>query len=199
MISFAITGGIGSGKSYVSSLLEKRSIPIYNTDSEAKRLMVTDEQIRKEMIDLLGKDVYQSDGSINKILLAGYLFADEKNAARVNAIVHPRVKADFYRWKEGLKDVPVVGMECAILFESGFDDTIDRIVMVYAPLSLRLERAMKRDAATKEQVLARISAQMDDDEKCRKADFIVYNDGSRPLNKQLDELLTHLKEGNIGQ
>ena len=195
MISFAITGGIGSGKSYVSALLEQRGIPIYNADNEAKRLMVTDEVIHRGLVSLLGEDVYQ-DGNLNKQLLAGYLFADPLHAARINAIVHPRVKADFYRWKEQQSDQPVVGMECAILFESGFDDTVDQIVMVYAPLELRVERAMQRDTATREQILARISAQMDDEEKRRKSDFVILNDGSKPLGEQLDKVLTALQQGN---
>ena len=103
MISIAITGGIGSGKSFVSNLLMKEGIPIYNTDDEAKRLMVTDEGIRQDLIALLGEEAYL-DGALNKPLLASYLFSDAGNAARINAIVHPRVKADFHRWLEAVNN-----------------------------------------------------------------------------------------------
>jgi len=192
MISIAITGGIGSGKSYVSDLLQKRGIPIYNTDDEAKRLMLSDEAIRKDLIALLGADVYM-DGVLNKALLASYLFADADNAARVNAIVHPRVKADFYRWLSEHQDCEMAGLESAILFEAGFEDTVDVIVMVYAPEALRIERAMKRDHATERQIRARMSAQMDAEEKCRMSHFVIRNDGVTPLESQLSLLIEQIK------
>ena len=194
MIKFAITGGIGSGKSYVSSLLEERGIPIYNADLESKRLTMQDEGIRKELVALLGEDIYQG-ATLNKPLLASYLFANSDNAVKVNSIIHPRVKDDFRRWVESQKDVPLVGLESAILYESGFDDVVDQVVMVYAPEAVRLQRAMKRDNATEEQVRARMSAQMDDEEKRSKADFVLMNDGIMPLDVQLDDLVRFLKKG----
>ena len=194
MIKFAITGGIGSGKSYVSSLLEERGIPIYNADLESKRLTVQDGGIRKELFALLGEDIYQG-ATLNKPLLASYLFANSDNAVKVNSIIHPRVKDDFRRWVESQKDVPLVGLESAILYESGFDDVVDQVVMVYAPEAVRLQRAMKRDNATEEQVRARMSAQMDDEEKRSKADFVLMNDGIMPLDVQLDDLVRFLKKG----
>ena len=194
MIKFAITGGIGSGKSYVSSLLEERGIPIYNADLESKRLTMQDEGIRKELVALLGEDIYQG-ATLNKPLLASYLFANSDNAVKVNSIIHPRVKDDFRRWVESQKDVPLVGLESAILYESGFDDVVNQVVMVYAPKAVRLQRAMKRDNATEEQVRARMSAQMDDEEKRSKADFVLMNDGIMPLEVQLDDLVRFLKKG----
>ena len=193
MISIAITGGIGSGKSYVSNLLAERGIPIYNADDEAKRLMVSNEEIRRDLIQLLGKDVYQG-GCLNKKMLASYLFADPEHAANINCIVHPRVKTDFRCWLDVHSEYEIVGLECAILFEAGFEDTVDAIVMVYAPEDLRIVRAMQRDGATKQQIKARIAAQMDDEEKCRRADYVVYNDGTLPLDTQLSSLLTRLKQ-----
>lgn len=194
MIKFAITGGIGSGKSYVSSLLEERGIPIYNADLESKRLTVQDEGIRKELVALLGDDIYQG-ATLNKPMLASYLFANSDNAVKVNSIIHPRVKDDFRRWVESQKDVPLVGLESAILYESGFDGVVDQVVMVYAPEAVRLQRAMKRDNATEEQVRARMSAQMGDEEKRSKADFVLMNDGIMPLDVQLDDLVKFLKKG----
>ena len=192
MISVAITGGIGSGKSFVSRMLEERGIPIYDTDSEAKRLMLSDEGIRRDLVALLGEEVYQ-DGVLNKPFLASYLFADSRNAARVNGIVHPRVKEDFRRWVSFHADKEVVGMECAILFEAGFQDAVDAVVMIYAPEDLRIERAMKRDSATEAQIRARIAAQMDDEEKRARADYVVYTDGTLSLDSQLDQLVLQLK------
>ena len=195
MISIAITGGIGSGKSYISNILQEYGIPIYNTDDEAKRLMVSDEGIRRDLVALLGEEVYV-EGTLNKSLLASYLFADPENAARINGIVHPRVKMDFCRWLEQHADKEIVGMECAILFEAGFDDAVDSVVMVYAPEDLRVERAMKRDHATEAQIRARIAAQLDDEEKCKRADYVIYTDGSIPLDSQLSTLIAQLKLEN---
>ena len=195
MISIAITGGIGSGKSYISNILQEYGIPIYNTDDEAKRLMVSDEGIRRDLVALLGEDVYV-EGTLNKSLLASYLFADAENAVRINGIVHPRVKMDFCRWLEQHSDQEIVGMECAILFEAGFDDAVDSVVMVYAPEDLRVERAMKRDHATEAQIRARIAAQLDDEEKRKRADYVIYTDGSIPLDSQLSTLIAQLKLEN---
>ena len=195
MISIAITGGIGSGKSYISNILQEYGIPIYNTDDEAKRLMVSDEGIRHDLIALLGEEVYV-EGTLNKSLLDSYLFADAENAARINGIVHPRVKLDFCRWLEQHTDKEIVGMECAILFEAGFDDAVDAVVMVYAPEALRVERAMKRDHATEAQIRSRIAAQLDDEEKRKRADYVIYTDGSIPLDSQLSTLIAQLKLEN---
>ena len=150
--------------------------------------------IREGLIELLGEEVYQ-EGMLNKPLLAAYLFASPENAAKVNGIIHPRVKADFLQWVDEHRHVGVVGLESAILYESGFDDVVDAVVMVYAPKSLRLQRAMKRDQASETQVRARMAAQMDDEEKRRRADYVVMNDGSISLEEQLDVLVEHLKKG----
>jgi dephospho-CoA kinase len=192
MISIAITGGIGSGKTYVSNLLQEQGIPIYNTDNEAKRLMLSDEGIRRDLIELLGTDVYR-DGVLNKPLLVSYLFASSENAARINGIVHPRVKDDFRRWLECHADYKVVGLESAILYEAGFQDMVDAVVMIYAPEALRIERAMKRDQATEAQIRERMAAQLDDKEKLSRADYVIYTDGTIPLDVQLSRLLTQLK------
>ncbi len=195
MVKIGITGGIGSGKSYVSRLLtEHYGIPVYNTDSEAKRLMLSDEGIRRRLTALLGKEVYKSDGTLNKPLLANYLFADSCHAGQINAIVHPQVKADFLKWADLQTGCEIVALESAILFESGFDNIVDKVVMVYAPVELRIRRVMLRDGTTEEIIRQRIVAQMDDKAKQDRSDFIIFNDGSRPLNLQLDDLQETLEK-----
>lgn len=194
MICIAITGGIGSGKSYVSALLEKAGIPVYNADNESKRLTTENAEIRCGLVNLLGEEVY-AEGVLNKQMLASYLFANAENAARVNAIIHPCVKKDFKQWMEMHAESELVALESAILYESGFDDVVDTVVVVYAPKELRLKRAMLRDAASREQIEARMNAQMDDEEKCRKADFVVYNDGTFPLEEQLTSVINQIKRG----
>ena len=193
MICVAITGGIGSGKSYVSAMLEGKGIPIYNADTEAKRLTTSNTEIRNKLIALLGEEIY-INGELNKPMLASYLFASAENAVRVNGIIHPVVKEDFKCWQACHADKEITAFESAILYEAGFEDSVDAVLMVFAPRELRLERAMNRDKATREQIEARMAAQMEEEEKCRRADFVVYNDGTLPLDEQLTSVINLLKK-----
>ena len=191
MIRIGITGGIGSGKTYVCQLLQQRGIPVYHCDDEAKRLMTESPLIRRRLTQLLGADAYTPSG-LNRPLIARYLFADQRHAERINRIVHPVVRQDFLQWTEQQQDAPIVVQECALLFESGFQDTVDVTVEVYAPLHLRLQRAIQRDQATPEQIQARMTQQMDEEEKRQRADFCVLNDGTADLDAQLTQLLEQI-------
>ena len=193
MICVAITGGIGSGKSYVSAMLEERGIPVYNADTESKRLTLSNAEIRNKLIALLGEEIY-ANGELNKPMLASYLFASTENAVRINGIIHPVVKEDFKRWLTNHTEKEITALESAILYEAGFEDSVDTVLVVFAPRELRLERAMKRDKATREQIEARMDAQIGEEEKCRRADFVVYNDGSLPLDEQLTSFINQLKK-----
>jgi len=193
MIRIGITGGIGSGKTYVCQLFQQRGIPIYQCDDEAKRLMTKSPLIRRRITQLLGADAYSSSG-LNKPIIARYLFADPSHAERINRIVHPVVRQDFLQWTEQQQDAPIVVQECALLFESGFQDTVDITVEVYAPLHLRLQRAVQRDQATPKQIQARMAQQMDEEEKRQRADFCILNDGTTDLDAQLDRLLKQMEE-----
>ena len=156
---------------------------------------VSDAGIRGELIALLGEEVYK-DGLLNKPLLASYLFSDPAHVLQINSIIHPRVRKDFTVWVERQEKCEIVGMESAILYEAGFQDTVDAVIMVYAPVELRIQRAMYRDGASEEQVRARIAAQMDDEEKRRRADFTVVNDGVQLLIPQLNRIVEQLKPKN---
>ena len=190
MIKLGITGGIGCGKSYVAHLLQERGIPVYDTDREAKRLMVSHPVIRRKLTELLGEAVYEGD-VLNKPLLAGYLFACKDNAERVNSVVHPCVYDDFLRWTKmhECSGKETVAMESAILFESGFDRLVDKVLLVRAPGDVCLKRAMRRDCASEEAVKARMAAQMSDEERCAKADYIIDNDGNSDVERRLEEVL----------
>ena len=182
-IKIGITGGIGSGKSVVSHLLEVMGVPVYISDEESKKVVATDPVIRKELCDLVGEEVF-SGGKLNKTLLATYLFASSTHASQVNGIIHPRVKEHFRQWSSHKECLDIIGMESAILIESGFADEVDCIVMVYAPLELRVERAV--------QIMQRIRSQMSDEEKCERASFVIINDGEKPLIPQILELIAFL-------
>ena len=187
-MKIGITGGIGSGKSYVCNILKDRGIPVYSTDDEAKRLMAESPIIKEQLCNLLGNEAYNADGTLNKPIIAQFLFASTENAKKINAIVHPVVKEDFRKWAEK-QSADIVSQESAILFESGFDDTVDKTIEVYAPKDVRLTRAMKRDNATLQQIEARMSQQMDEEEKRQRADFCIINDGTANLETQINEIL----------
>ena len=194
IIKLGVTGGIGSGKSLVCRLLEVMGIPVYISDAETKQLMVADPFIRKELIALLGEEVYV-EGALNKTLLASYLFSSPEHARQINGIVHPRVKDDFRRWaQEQVPHAAVVGIDSAILIEAGFAGEVDVVVMVYAPEDVRIERAVKRDGSSRELIEKRIRSQMSDEEKRKQADFVVVNDGDTPLIPQVLALITSLSK-----
>lgn len=187
-MKIGITGGIGSGKSYVCNILKQRGIPVYNCDDEAKRLMTESPVIRKKLCELLGTHIYINN-VLNKPAIASFLFASKENGEKINAIVHPVVKDDFTYWAEQHSYSPIVVQECAILFESGFDSTVDKTIEVYAPKDIRIMRAMKRDNALQEQIEARMAQQMPEEEKKLHADFCIVNDGVQDVTKQIDAIL----------
>ena len=188
-----ITGGIGSGKSYVSRLLTAHfGVPIYDCDREARRLMTTSATIRQQLTALIGTDAYQSDGSLNKPVIARYLFASADHADRLGSIVNPAVKADFLHWTD-TQSLPLVALESAILLDAALDDAIDTLLVVHAPFDLRLQRAVQRDGSTPEQVQQRMARQHDDDTLLAAADYVIYNDG-RPLLPQLEQILQNLRQ-----
>ena len=195
MIRIGITGGIGSGKTYVCQLLKQRGIPVYHCDDEAKRLMTASSVIRKKICKLIGEEAYINK-ELNKAIIAQYLFANDEHAAHINEIVHPVVRQDFLQWTKQQKDCPIVAQECALLFESGFQDTVDFIVEVFAPLPLRIQRATQRDNVTADKILARMAQQMDEEEKKQRADYCILNDGCNNLDIQIDQLLDLLNKKN---
>lgn len=174
MKRLGITGGIGSGKSFVSRLLrEVFHIPVYDCDTEAKRLMEEDAEMRRLLTNLVGPSTYDSAGHLNKPHLAAYLFASPQQAEAVETIVHPAVRGDFRRWcaeQEG----GIVALESAILYESGFDNEVDEVLLVDAPEPVRLARAMRRDGSDAEQIRRRMR-QQDETLARRKAHHVLHN------------------------
>lgn len=191
-IKIGITGGIGSGKTVVAHLLAVMGIPVYDADTESKKLTGSDRIIRKKLISLLGEDVYK-DGTLNKPFLTSYLFGKPEHAAKVNAIIHPRVKEHFLDWAEKHRGFDIIAIESAILVESGFAGYVDKVVWVSAPAELRLERAVKRDGTSKELIMKRVACQMSDEEHRLHADFVIRNDDYTPLIPQILRLIELLQ------
>ena len=191
-----VTGGIGCGKSYVSAKMQLQGIPVYDSDSRAKLLTATDPVIKEALSGLVGPTLYCPCGCgvMQKEVLARFIFGHPENMAKVNAIIHPRVRDDFKKWSAGFAGKDFCILESAILFESGFDREVDYTVCVDAPLALRIKRCVKRDNTTEQAVVARINSQMDQAEKCRLADFVIVNDDVQALEPQISALIDNVRK-----
>lgn len=190
-MKIAITGGIGSGKSYVCRLLEQRGIEVYDCDAAAKRLMRTSDRLQQQLKALVGDAVYSADGVLQKPVLAEFLLASEANKLALNDVVHPAVADDFAasgkQW-----------LESAILFESGFDRRIafDHIVCVTAPRQVRIQRIVQRDNITPQRAAEWIDVQMNQQEVAQRSDFCIQNDGESDLQAQIDDILRQISINN---
>lgn len=187
-----ITGGIGCGKSVICQLLKVMGHTVYDCDREAKRLMTSDPLLRQQLTALFGPDTYLHDGTLNKPFLSSEIFNNAGLLGQMNALIHPAVARDIQRRKEKGegKNSPLF-IETAIHFESGFDKLIkpEKVWCVASPLELRIERAMGRDHATREQILARIHNQMSQEEKIERSDAVIWNDDDHSIIKQVNQLL----------
>ena len=197
MIKVAICGGIGSGKSTVCRMFAERGVALYDSDSRAKALMNESEELRRALVAEFGEECY-ADGALNRPYLASRVFGSAEQLEKLNSIVHPAVKEDFLHWAEEQEGDFCI-LESAILFESGFDAVVDKTVAVLAPLPLRIERAMARDGASREQIEARVKAQMSDDELVARADFAIVNIHLEDVEKDVAELAYRFKIMNNEQ
>ncbi|HEY5748250.1 MAG TPA: dephospho-CoA kinase [Chryseolinea sp.] len=188
-LQIGITGGIGSGKSLVSRIFRTLNVPTYDADSHAKELMTTDgilvQQIKKEF----GELSFHEDGSLNRGYLSRTVFNDVEKLERLNRLVHPRVGQHYKQWVERNRHYPYVLKEAALLFEAGSHQSLDKVIVVHAPETLRIQRVLARDPQrTEEQVKAIIRNQMPEEEKMKQADHIVVNDETALLIPQVLEL-----------
>lgn len=192
MIKIGITGGIGSGKSVVATLFTLLGIPVYIADKESKWLTNHSPIIREKLISLFGEGIYINE-ELNKKLLASHIFHDPKLLQQVNKIIHPEVNKHFVEWVSK-QSCDICAIESAILFESGFDRIVDISLMVYAPKTLRIERAAMRDTASKEEIEGRINNQMADEIKKERSNYVIYNDNQQLLIPQVESLIAKLRK-----
>lgn len=168
-----LTGGIGSGKTTVSKMFCALGVPVYSADDEAKVLMHTSEKIKSEIIKVFGENAYVGN-TINRSLVAQIVFKDKHKLKAINAIVHPEVARHFDQWLSQ-QSCPYVIKEVAILFEIGAQDQFDFILTVTAPKQIRIDRVMKRDKKTADEVHSVIQNQWDEPKKIEKSDFVIHN------------------------
>ncbi|NLJ43386.1 MAG: dephospho-CoA kinase [Bacteroidales bacterium] len=173
ILKLGITGGIGSGKTTVCKVFSVLGIPVFSADEEAKRILDNEREIQKKISEAAGKDLYIS-GSLDRKELARLIFNDRDLLEKVNGIIHPAVFEYFGDWVQ-MQDSPYVIMEAAILFESGAARMMDKIVTVVTPVEERIERLLRGNKFTREQITERIRNQIDDGERISQSDFVIFN------------------------
>jgi dephospho-CoA kinase len=191
-LQIGITGGIGSGKSIVCKIFSTLGIPIYDADSQAKNLMITDTLLISQIRKAFGNEAYYPDGSLNRRYLGQQAFASKEKVDLLNQLVHPRVGTDYAEWAGRNTQHPYLIKEAALLFEAASYKELDKIVVVTAPEKIRIDRVRKRDPQRTEADIQHILGnQWSEDEKIRRADFILNNDGTKLLIPQVLSLHQH--------
>ena len=185
-----ITGGIGSGKSFVCHKLEAIGYPVYQCDDAAKQLMQTDPDLRRQLIDLIGTEAYTPNG-LNKPVIAGFLFHSKENARLVDNIVHPAVFRDMQSWYSRQQS-SVCFVESAILFEAGFHTAMDATVFVYADEEVRIQRAIERDHSDAAHIRSRMAQQQSADTTRSLADYTLTNNPTSDIDTELRILIEYL-------
>jgi dephospho-CoA kinase len=192
MLKVGITGGIGSGKSTVSRIFELLGVPVYYADTAAKEIMHTDKELKAKVQEHFGADIYK-EGKLDRAALGKIVFNDKEQLELLNSLVHPATIRHSDEWASR-QTTPYVLKEAALLFEAGSSQSLDKIIGVFAPQPLRLLRVMKRDNVTREEVLARMNKQIDENIKMRLSDYVIHNDEQQlviPQVLSLHETLLH--------
>jgi dephospho-CoA kinase len=192
MLKIGLTGGIGSGKSTVAKIFEILGTPVYNADDAAKRIMQEDQALRAELLKAFGGRTFEN-GILNRAYLAGIVFGNPEKLALLNKMVHPRTIKDAHEWMEK-QTTPYAIKEAALVFETDVWQKLDVVIGVSAPYDLRLKRAMMRDHSSKETVESIMGKQMNEEEKMKRCDFVIYNDELQLLIPQVIELHKKLTE-----
>lgn len=186
MKKIGITGNIGSGKSYVCKIFEKLGIPVFYSDDETKKLYLIP-SVKELIISRFGQEVYFDDGTLNRKLLSYHLFKNDDAMRFIESVLYPALNQHFDKWCD-VQKTPYVLYESAILFEKDYCKYFDKIIFVSASEDIRLQRVMLRDDCTEENVRSRMRLQLNEDLKISKADFVIYNDGTKPVEPQVQEI-----------
>ena len=178
-----LTGGIGAGKSTVAHIFQFLGVPVYEADTASKRLIDQDKLLQQELVLVLGEGIVKN-GLIDRPLMASRIFNNKALLNKVNQIIHPVVGRDFKAWV-GEQDFPYLIKEAAILFESGSYKQCDKVITVFADEEIRIKRVMERNGFSREQVLERMSKQWQDDKRTALADYVIFNNNTRSIIKQV--------------
>ena len=181
-----LTGGIGSGKTTIANHFNEANIPVYIADDEARKIMQSPEII-EAIRKTFGNSIFDNE-ILNREKLSQIVFSDPKKLKLLNAIIHPAVKKHFQKWVLNHKNDPFVIYEAAILFESESYKNCDLIITVTAPIESRIQRVIQRDNTTREQVIKRINAQWNDDQRIAKSDFVIENVNPSTTKFEVDKI-----------
>ena len=197
MIKIGVTGGIGSGKTTVCKHFESLGVPVYFADEKAKRILTTNLECKKQLIDLFGEESYLDDGSLNRIFLSKHVFKDSVKTAQLNTIVHPLVEQDFNNWITEYSNNDIIIKEAALLFETESYKNLDKIIVVDAPEDVRIERVLARDVnRDANQVRQIIARQIPQSEKVKRADYVIENSDKKSLLIQVKNILNIINGKN---
>lgn len=196
MLKIGLTGNIGSGKTIVSRIFELLGVPVFYADDAAKKVMVTDQVLIESIKSAFGENSYFDDGSLNRKHIAGIVFNNAEQLAKLNSLVHPATFRAFDEWLKEIKDAPYILKEAALLFESDSYKMCNYSIMIQAPVEIRIKRVMQRDGLTREEVESRNSKQFSDEKKTQLADYIIKNDDVQLVIPQVLEL--HQKFLSLG-
>lgn len=185
-LQVGLTGGIGSGKSIVAKIFSLLGIPIYDADTEAKKLMATDNELMVDIKQAFGEEAYNKDGDLNRVYLSQQVFNNSEKTVLLNSLVHPRVGNHYQEWVEQHAKSSYIIKEAALIYESGSYKQLDKVITVFAPKALRIARTLKRDPQrTREDAEAIIDKQWDDAIKMERADHVIFNDDSQLVIPQV--------------
>ena len=194
-IVVGLTGGIGSGKTTVAKLFEKQGIPIYIADERARAIMDRPDVVQAVQ-QIFATSVMTEEGTLDRMRIKQLVFDAKEQLEQLNQIVHPRVREDFEQWLSDHQDAPIVIKESAILFENGLEKNCDLVILVVAPEEVRIERVMKRDGVSKEQVLKIINNQMKDEEKVGRSQYIIENNNKKSLESDIISIIRDINLKN---
>lgn len=194
MLRAAITGGIGSGKSTVCTVFQLLDIPVFHADEVAQHILQADEQVIRNIKKHFGEAMYNRENIPERKKIASLVFKDPKKLEMLNSWIHPAVALQFQQWVQEQTASPYCILEAAILFESGFHKNTDKIILVTAPEEIRIQRVMKRDRMSEDEVRSRMRLQWSNEQKISLSDFVIVNDDSSPVIPQVMDIHSRLLE-----
>ena len=193
MKKIGLTGGIGSGKTFIANILEKMGYPVFYSDKRAKELSNQHPEIQEKLKGIFGNEIYVN-GTLNVTFLSNKIFTSPDLRETVNSIIHPVVRNDFNKWTEGYSNHSMVFNEAAILFETKAFKNFDANILVYAPQDIKIQRLLQRDEVSKETILTKMNTQWGDSKKMSLTRHHILNDGKTPILNQIEEILIRLNQ-----
>ena len=197
MLKIGLTGGIGSGKTVVANIFRQLGVPVYEADAEARRLTESSGEIKSAIREYFGDGFFLKDGSLDRGKLAQLVFVDKEKLSRLNSFIHPVVKKHFSDWLQKQGSRQYIIKEAAILFESGTNLGLDKVISVVAPEEIRIGRVMQRDNSSEDKIRSVMKNQLSEEERRQRSDFVITNDDKILLIPQILELHKLFSAGKL--